>query len=81
LPQKKPHPAPVLKAIRDMKSHTESALMVGDGIQDIQAGHAAGLRTCVARYGFGFHIESLDLKPNFQIRRFLELLDLKEIVS
>lgn len=77
LPQKKPHPAPVLKALRDLGAVSLSAMLVGDGIQDIQAGQAAGLLTCIARYGYGFRSESLDLKPDFEINRFNEL---KEIV-
>ena len=78
LPEKKPHPAPVLKALRDLGAESESSLFVGDGIQDIQAGKTASLLTCIARYGFGFRSESIDLKPDFQIHRFNEL---KEIVS
>lgn len=76
--ERKPHPAPVLKAMRDLGGVCESALIVGDGAQDIQAGQAAGTLTCVARYGYGFRSDSLELKPNFQINRFIEL---KEIVS
>jgi len=78
LPEKKPHPAPVLKAVRDLGGDVQSAMVVGDGAQDIQAGQAAGLLTCIARYGYGFRSESLTLKPDFQINRFIEL---KEIMD
>ena len=51
--------------------------MVGDGVQDIMAGQAAGLQTCVVRYGFGFNSDMLDLSPDFSVNAFS---DLKEIV-
>lgn len=78
LPEKKPHPAPVLKALADLKCESDVALMVGDGFQDILAAQTAGVRSCAAEYGYGFRIETLDLKPDFKIRRFNEL---KEIVT
>jgi len=78
LPEKKPHPAPVLKALTDLKCEPDEALMVGDGFQDILAAQTAGVRSCAAEYGYGFRIETLDLKPDFKIRRFTEL---KEIVT
>ncbi len=77
LPQRKPHPAPVFRAIRDLGERGQS-LILGDGVQDVQAGQAAGILTCAAEYGFGFRKELLETKPNFQIKRFIEL---KEIVS
>jgi phosphoglycolate phosphatase len=77
LPQRKPHPAPVLKALSALGAETGSALMVGDGFQDVVAGQTAGVLTCIAEYGYGFRSTSLDLKPDFKIRSFAEL---KEIV-
>lgn len=38
----KPHPEPVLKAIRALGSEPEAALMVGDSVADIQSAIAAG---------------------------------------
>ena len=78
LPEKKPHPAPVLKAIRDLGAAVPTTLILGDGVQDIQAGQSAGILTGIARYGYGFRSESLDLKPDFHIHRFTEL---KEILK
>jgi phosphoglycolate phosphatase len=77
LSQRKPHPAPVFKALSELGCEPDSALMVGDGMPDMLAAQTAGVRTCIAEYGFGFRPESLDLKPDFKIRRFTEL---KEIV-
>ena len=77
LPERKPHPAPVLKALDELGASPIAALMVGDGVQDIVAGQAAGLHTCVARYGFGFNSDTLDLRPDYAINAFS---DIKEIV-
>lgn len=77
LSERKPHPAPVLKALDEMGASPVAALMVGDGVQDIMAGQAAGLRTCIARYGFGFNADTLDLRPDYTINAFS---DIKEIV-
>jgi phosphoglycolate phosphatase len=77
LPERKPHPAPLLRAVKDLGGLVASTLVVGDGIQDIKAGQAAGSRTCVARYGYGFSKELLEMKPDYTIQTFDEL---KEIV-
>jgi phosphoglycolate phosphatase len=77
LSERKPHPAPVLRALDEMGASPLAALMVGDGVQDIMAGQAAGTQTCVARYGYGFNADTLDLQPTFQIDAFS---DIKEIV-
>jgi phosphoglycolate phosphatase len=77
LAERKPHPAPVLKALDEMGASPLASLMVGDGVQDIMAGQAAGLKTCVARYGYGFNADTLDLRPTFEINAFS---DIKEIV-
>lgn len=73
----KPHPAPLLKAIKDMNIGG-NVLMIGDGPQDIKAGKAANVKTCAVKYGYGFSEETAKLNPDFLINQFSEL---KEIVS
>jgi phosphoglycolate phosphatase len=77
LPERKPHPAPLLKAVTDVEGSADTTLIVGDGAQDIMAGQAAGVRTCIARYGYGYKPDFLDLKPDYYIDDFREI---KEIV-
>jgi phosphoglycolate phosphatase len=77
LPEKKPHPAPLLKAAQMLGVAPAEALMVGDGPQDISAAAAAGMKACVARYGFGFHGRGTG-KADHAIDRFGQL---KEIVK
>jgi 2-phosphoglycolate phosphatase len=52
LPQRKPHPAPMLFACEQTGSHAEECLYIGDAERDIEAGHAAGMRTIVALFGY-----------------------------
>ncbi len=48
----KPHPAPLLHALRHSEHSAGEAVYVGDDLRDVQAGRAAGLRTVVAAYGY-----------------------------
>lgn len=48
----KPHPAPLLHALRLCGGVPARAAYVGDDLRDVQAGRAAGVVTVVARYGY-----------------------------
>ena len=43
----KPHPEPVLKALRELECDPQHAVMIGDSTVDILAGKAAGTRTAL----------------------------------
>ena len=45
LPQRKPHPAPLLRAAEVMGVDPRCCVYVGDNVRDIDAGRAAGMRT------------------------------------
>jgi phosphoglycolate phosphatase len=51
--EKKPHPAPVLKALRILKADPATAVMIGDHHTDLKAGKGAGIRTCFCAWGIG----------------------------
>lgn len=51
-PYAKPHPAPLLEAARQVGVAPEACLYVGDDLRDIQAGHAAGMSTVAAAWGY-----------------------------
>ncbi|HVY06333.1 MAG TPA: HAD-IA family hydrolase [Burkholderiales bacterium] len=51
-PHAKPHPAPILEAMRRVQAHPRECLYVGDDERDVQAGHAAGMKVTVVRYGY-----------------------------
>ena len=52
LPQRKPHPEPVLHACRVVGAAPAGTWFVGDDRRDVESGRAAGARTVVARYGY-----------------------------
>lgn len=52
LPQRKPHPAPLLFAAETLGAPAADCIYVGDSQRDIEAGRAAGMRTAVAAYGY-----------------------------
>lgn len=52
MPQRKPHPAPLLHAARALAVETADCVYVGDNLRDVDAGRAAGMRTIAAAYGY-----------------------------
>lgn len=52
LPQRKPHPAPLLHAATLLGLEPAACLYVGDAERDIQAARAAGMPVLLARYGY-----------------------------
>ena len=51
-PHSKPHPAPLLEAARRIGVAPERCVYVGDDKRDVDAGHAAGMATVVAAWGY-----------------------------
>ena len=52
LPERKPHPAPLLLASREIGVRPEDIVYVGDASRDIEAGRAAGMSTIAVCYGY-----------------------------
>jgi len=53
LPTKKPDPAMLQLALDRLGAPVEGATMVGDGLQDLRAGKALGMRTIGCLFGYG----------------------------
>jgi phosphoglycolate phosphatase len=53
LPQKKPDPRPVWRAMEELAAAPESTVLIGDHHTDLAAGRAAGIRTCFCAWGIG----------------------------
>jgi phosphoglycolate phosphatase len=51
-PHSKPHPAPLLEAARRTGFEASACVYVGDDLRDVQAGHAAGMATLAAAWGY-----------------------------
>ena len=52
-PERKPSPLPLISVIRDMGFNPDETVMVGDSINDIQAGRLAGIATIGCTWGYG----------------------------
>ena len=48
----KPHPAPLLHAASQLARAPAECIYVGDDLRDIQAAHAAGMRSVAVEYGY-----------------------------
>ncbi|HEV8691662.1 MAG TPA: phosphoglycolate phosphatase [Ideonella sp.] len=48
----KPHPEPLWEAARRLGHAPQDCLYVGDDLRDVQAGHAAGMGTLIAAWGY-----------------------------
>jgi phosphoglycolate phosphatase len=71
--EKKPHPALLLMSLRRFGIAAPSAVMVGDGDTDIEAGKRAGVMTCGVTYGLGDRKQLIAAGPDVLIERLAEL--------
>jgi phosphoglycolate phosphatase len=71
--KRKPDPAPVLEAARQLGVDVAGAIMVGDNIHDVEAAHAAGMRCVAVSYGY-HHRPPSEFNADHLIDRFDELL-------
>jgi phosphoglycolate phosphatase len=78
LPQKKPDPAMVLEAGRQLGTLAADLIMVGDGAQDVLAGRAAGALTVGVRGGIQAFERLAQAKPDYLLDT---LADLPQLVS
>jgi N-acetyl-D-muramate 6-phosphate phosphatase len=59
-PHSKPHPAPLLEAARRAGVDSAQCVYIGDDLRDVQAGHAAGMSTLAAGWGYLGQGEPID---------------------
>jgi len=59
-PHSKPHPAPLLAAAAHAGVAAADCVYVGDDRRDVQAGHAAGMATLIAAWGYLGQGEPID---------------------
>lgn len=73
LPERKPDPKPVIEAVRLLDGQADTAVMIGDSENDINAGRGAGTRTCAACYGFRTAEQLRETSPDVMIESFDQL--------
>ena len=72
--EKKPHPALLNRVLEQFRIPAASALIVGDGDTDVEAGKRAGVLTCGVTYGLGSREDLVAAKPDFLIDDLAHLL-------
>lgn len=70
-PWRKPQPGMITQAIADMKLDPSACWMVGDQMRDVEAGHAAGVRTVLLRDD-AVEKPSGDVEPDAVARNLVE---------
>ncbi|MBM1173260.1 phosphoglycolate phosphatase [Microvirga arabica] len=77
LPERKPHPAPILMALERLGVTPKAALMVGDNYHDVQAARAAGVRAFAVTYGYS-HKPHAELGADHLLEKMADLLPIIE---
>jgi phosphoglycolate phosphatase len=71
--KRKPDPEPVLEILKMAKVSPERTIIIGDTEVDIQAGKAAGIKTCGVLFGFGKKEMIESAEPDFIVGTVAEL--------
>jgi HAD superfamily hydrolase (TIGR01509 family) len=71
--EKKPHPAPLLKALRLMKLRVEECVYVGDTPEDLEMARAAGVRAIAVLGPFPTEARLRAAGPEFLLKELREL--------
>ncbi|MFK0571574.1 phosphoglycolate phosphatase [Endozoicomonas sp.] len=74
LPEMKPHPMPLLHAMKMLDTPTHQALMIGDSINDIRAAKAAGVKVIGLPYGYNHGVPIEEANPDLVVSSLTELL-------
>lgn len=70
----KPHPEPVLKALAQLDSKPEEAIMVGDNHHDVEAGKNAGTQTAGVSWSIKGREYISSYNPDYLLERMSDLL-------
>jgi pyrophosphatase PpaX len=71
--EKKPHPAPLLKALREMKEDARDCVYVGDTPEDVEMARAAGVRAIAVLGPFPTEKRLRAVKPEILLNELQEL--------
>lgn len=73
LPEKKPHPLPLLYAAAQFKVSTSEAIMIGDSKSDVKAARAAGFKMIAVSYGYNHGEDIRNYQPDAVVDSLAEL--------
>lgn len=74
LPQRKPAPEPLWEACAQLRVSRQSAIMVGDSVNDVLAARAAGMPVVAVPYGYNYGSDIRDAGPDLVVARLDDLL-------
>ncbi len=74
LPEKKPHPMPLIHAMQQLGVTPQLTLMVGDSRSDIRAAQAAGCKVAAVTYGYNHGESVASYNPDLVIDNLIELI-------
>lgn len=75
----KPHPEPLLKALQEIGSKPEEAIMIGDNFHDIEGGKNAGTLTAGVAWSVKGKEFLQSFHPDYMLDTMPELLDIVKI--
>lgn len=81
LPEKKPHPLPLLYAAEHLGVTPIESLMVGDSKSDVQAARAAGFPIICTSYGYNHGEDIRAYQPDAVVDSLLELKTLLKLAA
>jgi phosphoglycolate phosphatase len=76
LPEKKPHPLPLLHAAEKLGVKPEDSVMIGDSKSDVKAARAAGFQIICMTYGYNHGEDIRNYSPDAVIDSMAELASL-----
>ncbi len=74
LADKKPHPAPLNYALKQLNVSSEQCLMIGDSKNDILAAKAANIDSVGLTYGYNYGEDIANYQPNYCFDSFADLV-------
>jgi phosphoglycolate phosphatase len=80
LSERKPHPAPLLRAAEQLGTPASETLMIGDNHHDVSAARAAGMAAIAVTWGYS-HVPHQELGADRLINAFADLLPLSPNVG
>jgi len=74
LPEKKPHPMPLLHAAEHLNVTPDNSLMIGDSISDVKAARAAGFQIICMSYGYNHGEDIRNYDPDMVVDSMADLI-------
>jgi len=72
----KPHPDPLIKALKELETMPEDAVMIGDSPVDAQAAQAVPMRVGLVSHGFVERVYLEEAKPNWLVNSLSDFIDI-----